>query len=88
MNFLNYQLSNVNKGDEVHVTLDKQAYVRLMDEANYYKYKAGGQYKFYGGKAEKSPITITVPHHGKWYVIVDLGGLSGQVRASVNVTKN
>ena len=84
MNFLHYDIS-ASQGDVVRVTLDKQANVRLMDDANFNAYKRGQQHRYYGGLATKSPIDITVPHGGSWNLVVDLGGYAGTVRASVQV---
>ena len=84
MNFLHYDIS-ADQGDVVRVTLDKQANVRLMDDANFNAYKRGQQHHYYGGLATKSPTDITVPHGGNWNLVVDLGGYAGTVRASVQV---
>ena len=84
MNFLHYDI-NASQGDIVRVTLDKQANIRLMDDANFAAYKRGQQHHFYGGLATKSPVDITVPHGGNWNLVVDLGGYAGTVRASVQV---
>ena len=86
MNFLHYDL-NLAAGDTVEVTLDKQANVRLLDPANFNKYKRGQQHKYSGGLAKKSPIRIKAPHAGSWHLVVDLGGYSGRVNASVRTIK-
>lgn len=45
MNFLHYPL-NLDSGEIVDVTLDKQANVRLMDEMNFSKYKKGERHTY------------------------------------------
>ena len=84
MNFLHYDL-NLQAGDNVIVTLDKQANVQLMDSTNFSNYRSGRRYTHYGGLATVSPYTIQAPSSGHWHLAIDLGGYVGTVRASVNV---
>lgn len=86
MNFLHYDF-NLSPGDTVEVTLDKQANVRLLDDANFSNYQRGAQHSYFGGKALKSPIFLKPPHSGHWHVVIDLGGYPGTVRASVRILK-
>ena len=81
MNFLHYEF-DTDRGEVIRVRLDKQANVRLLDNPNFAKYRSGQQYKFYGGLAKRSPIDLAPPHAGHWHVAIDLGGYSGQIRAS------
>jgi len=84
MNHL-YKELELLPGDIVQVILDKQANVRLLDSSNYENYKRGLRHRYYGGLAKQSPVNIPAPSAGKWYLVIDLGGYSGQVRASVSV---
>jgi Domain of unknown function (DUF1883) len=84
MNFLQYEL-DAGPHNKIQVTLDKQANVRLMDSSNFQRYKAGQEHRYYGGLARVSPITLTAPYQGHWYLVIDLGGYPGTVRASVQV---
>ncbi len=81
MNFLQYEF-DAGPGDIIQVNLDRQANVRLLDWNNFQKYRNGQQHTYYGGHATTSRINLRPPHQGHWYVVVDLGGYSGQVRAS------
>ena len=83
-NFLHYEF-DLSANDTVEVTLDKQANVRLLDDANFLLYKSGKQHRYYGGLAKTSPIRMSAPHAGHWYVVIDLGGYAGTVRASASV---
>ena len=86
MNFSQYSLGYQQKGEVVEVQLSgTEANVQLLDNANLQRYKNGGQFTYYGGHYKQSPVRITVPHAGTWYVTVDLGGYGGQVRSSVRV---
>lgn len=78
---------NLEVGDTVVVTLDGQANVLLMDWSNYEAYRNGRSYRYHGGLAEKTPVRIEAPANGHWYLVVDLGGFAGTVRAGVSVEK-
>jgi len=82
---LNFDLKQQKKGAVAVVTLDKQANVQLMTASNYRSFKSGGRFNFYGGGATRSPARIPIPSSDHWYVVVDLGGLAGRVRAGVSV---
>ena len=84
MKFLQYEV-NTDPGDVVRVTLNKQANVRLLDASNFRRYKSGQRYHYHGGLAKQSPVDLVPPHAGHWYVVIDLGGYSGTVGASVQV---
>lgn len=84
MNFLKYDL-DLKSEDTVEITLDKQANVRLLDESNFHKYKHGKKHNYFGGSAQSSPVHIKAPHSGRWYLVIDLGGFQGTVRAEVKI---
>jgi hypothetical protein len=82
MKYLDYELE-LGGNEIVEVTLDRQANVRLLDETNFSNYKRGGRHTYYGGLAKQSPVRLAAPHSGHWHLVIDLGGYSGTVRASV-----
>ena len=84
MNFLHYEMQ-LASDDVVEVTLDKQANVRLLDDANFARYKRGERHTYYGGLAKVQPVHLRPPHSGRWHVVIDLGGYAGTVRASARV---
>ena len=85
MQHIKYDLGQVKRGSVVIVTLDKQANVLLMDSSNYTNYKSGRRSSYYGGLMKRSPAQIPVPRDGHWFVAIDLGGRSGNVRHGVRV---
>lgn len=85
MNFLQYDLGNLKRGEIVEVTLSSGANVRLMDSSNFNSYKNGRKHRCQGGLAKKSPVRLQVPNSGHWYVAVDMQGLRGSTNASVRV---
>ena len=87
MNYLHWHFSSAGPDDVIQVTLDKQANVKLLDSINYQHYRQGKQYKYHGGLATQSPIDLRPPRQGSWYLVVDLGGYAGRVRASAVLIK-
>ena len=82
MNFLVYEF-DAGPQDTIQVELDKEANVRLLDSSNFLKYRNGQLHSYFGGRAKTSPVNLKPPRRGHWYVVVDLGGYPGTVRASV-----
>ena len=85
MQFVHNDLGTLNGGEVVEVALSNQANVKLMDSSNFANYRRGGQHRFFGGRAVKSPLRLRVPNAGHWHVAVDLGGYGGSVKAGVRV---
>jgi hypothetical protein len=84
MDYLQKEL-DLKAGDVVEVTLDHPANVQLLDPSNFLSYQQRRPFRYYGGYARQSPVRIVAPRDGKWYLVVDLGGGAGTVRASVAV---
>jgi hypothetical protein len=86
MKYQVYDLGQLKSGQRVQVTLSgNAANIRLMDSSNYQSYKSGRSHKYTGGLVTRSPIVLVVPSSGHWYVTVDLQGLSGTVKSSIQV---
>ena len=86
MKYTVYQLGNLSRGNIVEVTLrGNAANVLLLDTSNYNNYKNGRRYRYYGGYVKSSPYRVVVPNDGRWFIVINLGGYSGQVRSSVRV---
>jgi Domain of unknown function (DUF1883) len=69
----------------IEVVLNGPANVMLMDSTNYEHYARGESYRYHGGFARDSPFRLIPPHPGRWYVVVDLGGYAGHVRAGYRI---
>lgn len=85
---MNYLSSNVNTNANqvVKVILEgNAANVMVLDSINFTNYKNRRQFRYYGGHYTHSPVIIKPPHAGNWYVVIDLGGGPGKVKASVSV---
>lgn len=85
MNFLQFDIGNRRKGEIVEITLSAGANVRLMKSSDFTNYKNGRRHQYIGGLAKRSPVRLEIPSAGRWYVAVDMQGLRGSTRASVNV---
>jgi len=86
MKYQVYDLGQLKSGQRVQVTLSgNAANIRLMDSSNYQSYKSGRSHRYAGGLVTRSPIVLVVPSSGHCYVTVDLQGLSGTVRSSIQV---
>lgn len=84
MHFLHYPF-HVGPNEIIEIRLDRQANVRLLDDANYWAYRSGRPHRHYGGLAQSTPVRLEPPRPGYWHVVVDLAGVVGRVRASACV---
>ena len=84
MKYTVYDLGQCRRGERIQVSLQgNAANVRLMDNSNYSSYRSGRRHRYYGGLVKRSPIVLTVPSSGHWYITIDLEGLAGSVRSSI-----
>ena len=84
MKYTVYDLGQCRRGERLQVSLQgNAANVRLMDSSNYSSYRSGRRHRYYGGLVKRSPIVLTVPSSGHWYITIDLEGLAGSVRSSI-----
>jgi hypothetical protein len=79
-----HDVGNRSAGDVVEVTVQgSSANIKLIDEANYGKYRSEMELDFQGDQAGKLPVYLIVPQPGHWYVTVDLGRYLGNVRSGI-----
>lgn len=84
MNYLHHEY-DAGPDDLIEVTLDHAANVLLLDRTNFSNYRSGRAYQYRGGYVRSSPFRIKPPHHGRWHLVIDLGGYAGTVRASARI---
>lgn len=82
MQYWHYDFNGAKAGDRVRVDIDIAANVILVDDFGFHSYRSGGQYRYWGGQARRTPILLTVPYDGNWHLVIDLGGGSGTFRHS------
>jgi hypothetical protein len=85
MNFVHYELGDLQPGRTVEATLDAAANVLLLDNPNFASYRSGRQYSYYGGWVTQTPYRIGIPYGGHWHIAIDLGGRAGNIRTAVRV---
>jgi hypothetical protein len=86
MYYLHYLL-DLSTHDVIQVTLNRAAYIRVMDDENYTLYRQAKHYKYFGGLAEGSPANLKPPYPGHWHLCVDLGGKEGELDAVVHIVQ-
>ena len=82
-----HQDFHLASGDVVEVELDRQANVRLLNDANYRSFRRGQQHRYYGGLVKVSPFRLRAPRAGHWHLVIDLGGYPAKPRTCVRVLK-
>ena len=85
MKFIHTDLGHCSGNEIVKIELSAGANVRLMTHSNFLSYRRGGQYRFHGGLARKSPLSLSVPSSGHWHAVVDMEGLRGRTSVSVRL---
>jgi hypothetical protein len=86
MNYLVFEV-DAYPADTIRVQLEQQCNVQVMDYTNYQRYKLGQKHDFIGGNVTKTPFLIKAPHFAHWYVVIDLGGAAGSLKAKVELIK-
>ncbi|MEZ9370454.1 DUF1883 domain-containing protein [Shewanella sp. 10N.286.51.B2] len=85
MQFIHNDLGQRKAGEIVEVTLTSGANVRLMNSSDFSNYKNGRRHSYIGGLANKSPLRLQIPNSGHWHVAIDMQGLRGSTKASVQI---
>ena len=78
---------NAKQSDIVEVNLEQQSNVMLLTSSDFNKYKTGQGYRYYGDYYKETPLRLSIPFTGLWYVVVDLGGYAGIIKASAELTR-
>src|ERR1700748_1926123 len=64
----------LEKGDAVIVEGTAPCNIRLLDDANFTKFRTGRTYRYFGGTFEDFPARVAVPATGTWNITLDRGG--------------
>lgn len=86
MDFLHYPVK-VTPQDTVVINLSCKANVLFLDDLNYKKYMVGKKFDGRGGLAIRPTVRFTPSYKGLWHVVVDMKGLEGTVKATVDIMK-
>lgn len=63
---------------------DTGANVRLLDARNFFWLKKGKKHRYLGNHYSTSPVHLTIPYNGKWFVTLDRQA-DGRIPSSVTV---
>jgi hypothetical protein len=82
--YVNKDLGQCAAGEVIEVTPAQPGNVFLLDEQNFALYRRGRRVRGVGGPATPgTPMHLTVFEDGRWFVVVDLNGGKGKIRASM-----
>lgn len=85
MNYLKFPLQHQKGGAIVEVSLTGvESDVFLVDYANLSAFERGGQFSYFGGHYQGSPVRIRIPSSGTWTAVV-IPSPGGMVQASAKV---
>ena len=65
-----YDLGFGGPGKSVVINITRSIDVRIMDEENYRKYKAGENCAAFAGRLHSSPYRFSLPRDAKWHVVI------------------
>jgi Domain of unknown function (DUF1883) len=87
MKFRYAQLGHQERGTVVEIQLagSNTANVMLLDSTNFSNYKSRRSCRYTGGRVNRTPVRLQVPHSGTWYAVADLGGHAGSLGMSTTV---
>ena len=69
MNFQHWTL-NLDTGDTVALTIDRQCDVFLVDDSNFSSFRSGRGFRYSGGAQKLKSVRITAPHSGHWHLVL------------------
>jgi len=84
MEYIHYQIRAFPHNNIV-VTLDKQANIKLLNSIMYERYKTGRNVKTSLEFIDSSGASFKVPYKGEWHIIVEHGNYQGEITARVDV---
>jgi len=84
MEYIHYQI-RVFPHNNIVVTVDKQANIKLLNTIMYERYKSGKHVKASLEFLDSSGTSFKVPYKGEWHVIVEHGNYHGKITARVDI---
>lgn len=73
----------LNAGDVVVVQCSHQCNVRVMEDADFQRFKNNGSHNYHGGHFKMLPARVQVPHSGYWNTTIDLAGSPSAFRYGI-----
>lgn len=78
-----FDLGTCQRGEVYRVELSSGLNVLLVDSSGFSAFKAGRQYRYWGGLITRTPHDFVIPRSGHWYVIYHAWGLRSGGRISI-----
>lgn len=67
-----HQREELKEGDMVIIHCSQMCNIRLMNDANFRRYKNGGRHTYHGGAFDRFPARIKIPSDGAWNITIDV----------------
>ena len=83
-----YDLGVSGPGKSMVLTTANSVYVRVLDEENYKKMRAGEEFKAFQGQIHSSPYRFKFPREAHWYAVVTPSVFFGVSGIDVQVRKD
>lgn len=80
-----YDLGYGGPGKSVVINITRSIVVRILDEENYSKYKAGEDCTAFSGRLHSSPYRFPLPRASRWHVVIDPSTYSGIAEFNVRM---
>ena len=84
MQYIHYQIK-VFPHNNIVVTVDKQANIKLLNNIMYERYKSGKNVKPSLAFLDSGGTSFKVPYKGEWHVIIEHGNYQGELTARVDI---
>lgn len=82
---IEYDLGQAGPGKSIVIDVTRAVMVRVLDDENYAKYKAGEECRAFQGVLTSSPYRFRLPRDDRWRVIIDPNTYSGCAEFSVRL---
>lgn len=77
-----HQRESLSEGDMVIIHCSQMCNIRLMNDADFRRYKSGARHSYHGGAFDRFPARIRVPSDGNWNITIDT-----MTRKAISVTR-
>jgi hypothetical protein len=78
-----FDLGHCRKGEVYRVELSAGANVLLVDSSGFSAFKAGRQFRYWGGLIQQTPHDFVIPSSGHWYIVAHAWGLRKNAKIDV-----
>ena len=80
-----YDLGEAGPGKSIVIEITRSVMVRVLDDENYRRYKAGEESMAFQGRLHASPYRFPLPKEDRWHVVIEPNSYSGIAEFRVRV---